>query len=407
MDVLMEDLDFAIDPVTDLEERLAVLRATGERILPVKWNGKKAWVVLKYKDVSVLLGDEVNLPAWPEYKLNWDLQGSSPLMMKGAAHRASRAVLEGPFKIGEVRRRVGTVLVPLADKLIDEFGDRREVDLIADFCRRYTFLVIADILGIEVTKDRAEENELVRLLYTLLQGFPDGETTPEQRRAAALEAVDAVNEYLRPTIEARRADPKEDMISFLVHAEEGGAPMSETRLYDYVRFLFPAGAETTHSAMGKMMKNVLSDLSTRDRLIAHPEERGAAVEESLRIATASTLVPRTLLDDTTICDVDIPGGSTVLLAVASANQDEAVFTNSAEYSLDHKRKPVLSFGAGVHHCLGHHLARAEMQTALSRLLDRLPGLRLAETAPPPIGTVVRWLPELKVRFDDIVPAPES
>jgi len=398
----MPEVDFAADPVFDLEDRLAVLRETGRRIAPIKWKGAQAWVVLQYKDVSELLGDEVNIPAAPEYLRNWDTQGAQPLKMEGAAHRASRNVLEPPFKISQVRRMIDSLLVPLADKLIDDFGERRELDLVSEFTRRYTFSVIASILGIEISNDRKEENELIRLLYDLLQGGKiPGADTPAARRRSSLDAVSKMNDFLRPTIEARRREPKNDMISALIHAEEGGSPISEEKLYDYVRFLFPAGAETTHTAIGRLMKNVLSDLSIRDRLIANPSERPTAVLESLRLTPASNLVPRTLVKDTVLCDVNISSGSTVLLAVTSGNHDPKVFTNPNVYSLDEKRKPILSFGVGPHHCLGHHLAKAEMETSLSRLLERLPGLRLAETPPPAMGTVFRWLPKLQVRFDDI------
>lgn len=403
-EVMMPEVDWAADPMNDLEDRLAILSADGRRIAPVKWKGEKAWVVLQYKDVSTLIADEVNIPAAPEYRRNWDTQGAQPLKLMGAEHRASRTVLEQPFKIGEVRRRTESLLIPLADQLINEFGDRREVDLVAEYSRRYTFMVMAEILGIPVASDREEETKLINLVYALLQGgHIVGEDTPENRRKASLEAVRQMNEYLRPTIEARRDDPKEDMISFFWRTEEGGKPLSETVIYDYTRFLFPAGAETTHLSIGRMMNNVLSNEAVRDRLIANPQDRAAAVEETLRLTPAANLVPRTLDKDAVICDVEIPAGTTVLLSAASGMRDPTQYEKPNQFDIDQKRKPTLGFGGGIHFCLGSHLAKAEMLTSLNRLLDRLPGLRLSRPTPPAMGAVFRWVPELWVKFDDILP----
>jgi len=292
--------------------------------------------------------------------------------------------------------------VPLADRLIDEFGDRREVDLIKDYTRRYTFLVMSTLLGVSVD----DEERLLQLVYALLQGGSIvGADTPENRRRAALVAVAEMNEFLRPIVEDRRKTPRDDIISYLLASEIDGQPLSETVLFDYIRFLYPAGAETTHLVMGRMMNNILSDLSVRDRLVANPADRAAAVEEALRFSPGSNLIPRTLERDTEVCDVTIPAGSTVLFSVTSGNRDPAVFPEPEQFSIDQKRKQLLSFGIGPHFCIGSHLAKAELAVSLGRLLDRLPGLRLKEQAPPAMGTVFRWIPSLHVRFDTVNPAP--
>ena len=403
---LMPEVDFAADPMNDLEERLATLGANGRRIAPIKWKGETAWVVLRYEDVLKGMSDDDYIPAFPEYRRNWDTQGAQPLKDHGDQHRASRTLLEQPFKIGKVRTMVEDMLVPLADRLIDDFGDRREVDLIKHYSRRYTFLVMSILLGIPVDADN--EERLVTLVYALLQGgHIVGADTPEARRNASLAVVAELNDYLRPTIEARRKDPKDDIISYLLASELNGGPLAETVLYDYVRFLYPAGAETTHLSMGRMMNNVLSDLSLRDRLIANPKDRAAVVDESLRFTPAANLVPRTLERDTAICGIDVPAGSTVLFSVTTGNRDAEMFPNPDQFDIDQKRKPLLSFGMGPHFCIGSHLAKAELLVSLGRLLDRLPGLRLAETPPEPVGAVFRWIPELKVAFDDILPPPDK
>jgi cytochrome P450 len=398
---LMPELDFAADPVHDLEARLADLGANARRIAPVKWKGETAWVVLRYQDVFKGLSDDDYIPAFPEYRRNWDTQGAQPLKDHGEEHRASRSLLEQPFKIGKVRGMIEDMLVPLADRLIADFGERREVDLVRDYTRRFTFMVMSILLGIPV--DAENEERLITLVYALLQGgHIVGADTPDARRRASLAAVAELNDYLRPTIDARRSEPKDDMISYLLASELNGGALAESVLYDYIRFLYPAGAETTHLAMGRMMNNVLSDLELRDRLIGNPSERPAVVEETLRFTPAVNLVPRTLERDTLICDLNLPAGSTVLFSVTTGNRDPEMFPNPHQFDMDQRRKPLLSFGMGPHFCIGSHLAKAELLVSLSRLLERLPGLRLAEPPPEPVGAVFRWLPELKVTFDDIL-----
>jgi cytochrome P450 len=401
---LMPEVDFAADLMPDLEDRLATLGENGRRIAPIKWKGETAWVVLRYQDVYKGMSDDDYIPAFPEYRRNWDTQGAQPLKDHGAEHRASRGLLEQPFKIGKVRGMVESMLLPLADRLIDDFGSDREIDFVNRYTRRYTFMVMATLLGIPV--DPANEEQLITLVYALLQGgHIVGDDTPENRRKASLQAVAELNDFLRPIVEARRKAPQDDIISYLLASELNGGPVAEEVLYDYIRFLFPAGAETTHLAMGRMMKNVLTTPGLRDRLIANPKDRAAVVDETLRFTPAANLVPRTLVRDTEVCEVTVPAGSTLLFSVTSGNRDPEAFPNPESFDIDQKRKPLLSFGMGPHFCLGSHLAKAELVTSLGRLLERLPGLRIAEIPPPAVGSVFRWLPELKIAFDDILPPP--
>lgn len=398
---MMPEIDFADDPVEDLEDRLKILSGNGkERIAPVRFGGRLAWIVFGYKDAVYGLGNDQDVPAKVEYITNWDTQGAQPLKMQGDEHRRSRALLEAPFKPAEVRRMADQLLVPTADRLIDDFGDRRTVDLIADFTHRYSFLIISGILGVPV-KDEAI---LRKLVYDMLQG---GQGNADQRRPAAIAAVKRMNEYLRPIVEDRRRDPRDDVISYLVQAKVDGQPLDEETLFDYIRFLYPAGAETTHVAMGHLFQRVLSDPALKQRLIAHPEDRPAVVDEVMRYTPPAMLQPRILERDTNIAGRDLPAGSKLLISIWNGNRDPEIFAEPDSFSLDHRRKPILSFGIGPHFCIGTHLAKAEMAVSLGRLLERLPGLRLAKPAPPLIGTQVRWLTELVAEFDDILPAKKA
>jgi len=397
----MMDVDFAVDTLPDLDQRLSELRATGERIVPVRWSGERAWMVLNYRDVYAVMGDDEGIPARTEYVKSTPTLGHTPLKFKGKEHLESRAVLAAPFKPAEVRARVESLLRPLADELITGFAGRGEVNLVGEYARRYTFRVMSGLLGAPID----DEDRLISLTYALLPPLKKGELGQEQAVAAqwqdSMAAKGAMNDYLRPIVESRRYAPRHDAITYLVHAREGDRPISEEVLFDYIRLLYPAGAETTHMAIVHMMALVLGDPALKQRLIERPGDRAAVVDEALRLSPPVCLLPRILDQDRDVCGVRLDAGTVVLLAIASGNRDDHAYSDPDEFSVDRKGKPVLSFGAGPHHCLGLHLAKAEMLMSLNRLLDRLTGLRLSRPVPPATGGLVRWIPELWVCFERI------
>lgn len=399
----MVEVDFAYSPLEDLDDRLAQLRHEGHRLVRVTFKGEPAFLVLQYKDNVEGLSDDRNIPASTEYIREWDTQGATVLKLDGDEHRAHRKVMEEPFKASEIRRLVDQLLVPLADELIDAFGNRRALDLQHSFTRLFPFRVMSRMLGVPAEN----EDELVPLIGELVQGsrFQGEDGDVEKRRQRCLEAVARANAYLRPIVEERRRAPKDDIISLLLAARIDGEPLDETTLYDYIRFMFPAGADTTQYALALMLITILSDQSLVEELVQNPAKRAAAVDESLRYATPAALKERILIRDALVCGVRLPADSVVLYALASGNRDSSVFPEPDVFALDQRRKPLLSFGIGAHHCLGVHLAKQEMLVALDRLLDRLPGLRLVGEPPRATGGIVRMVPHVNVAFDELLPPP--
>jgi cytochrome P450 len=223
-------------------------------------------------------------------------------------------------------------------------------------------------------------------------------------REQALRARADLDAYLMPILDRRRRDPGEDLISQLVTAEIEGRRLDEEEILSFLRLLYPAGAETTFLTMSALMLEILSDHALYDRLIAHPEDRAAAVEEALRKDAPATLLPRFAETAVTIGDVEIPAGSMILLGSGAANHDPDVFPDPERFSLDRGANAHATFGRGPHFCLGSHLAREELRISLTLLLERLPGLRLADDRPIQVtGTVVRGIHTLPVAFDALLP----
>ena len=214
-------------------------------------------------------------------------------------------------------------------------------------------------------------------------------------------ARDGFTRYLTPVLAERRAAPADDWLSRLAAAQADGGSLSDEEIFSFVRLLFPAGADTTYLALGNLLQHVIARPELHERLRTDPAARRRAVEESLRFEPAVALQPRVASSDgARIADVEIPPDAWVLFGIASANRDPAAFEEPDRFDLDRTQRTSLSFGGGTHYCLGSHLARAEMETALGVVLERLADLRFADSTPPGArGAVFRGPRRLGVRFE--------
>ena len=211
MDPVLPEIDFGRDALPDLETRLAALIAAGERVVPVRYLGGTAWLILRHEDVGRAFRDPRQFPAAAaNLRYSLPVQGRTLLCMEGEEHRINRALVADAFQPRAVQALLGALLRPLAHELIDAFGARRELDLVAEYCHRYPLRVIARLLGIPA----ADEEQL----FTWVRGLFDYPFNPE----AALQARDEVNAFLLPLIHARRLAPQADLISRLASAQVEG-----------------------------------------------------------------------------------------------------------------------------------------------------------------------------------------
>jgi cytochrome P450 len=198
-----------------------------------------------------------------------------------------------------------------------------------------------------------------------------GPLAPEAGMAASQAMVD----YLRPLVEARRSDPNGDFLSDLVHEEVDGEQLTDSKIYGFLRLLLPAGAETTFRVMGNCLYALLSHPEVLERVYADRSLLPEVIEETLRWETSVTQVSRIATRDTEVSGCPIAAGSPVGVITASANHDETRWEDANEWKLGRPAQHHLAFGTGPHQCLGMHLARLELRVGLDRILDRLPDLR--------------------------------
>jgi cytochrome P450 len=288
---------------------------------------------------------------------------------------------------------------PRIQQIVDETLDRiipsGKMELIEDFAFRLPVTIICDMLGIP------EEHR--ELFYTgsrnsgrILEPVP---LSPEEIKQG--NATNAMTEmYFQQLFELRRKNPGDDLTTQLVQAEEDGSKLSNEELTANIVLLFGAGHETTVNLIGNGLLALHRNPDQLALLKANPALITNAIEEFLRYDSSVQMTGRVALED--IDDLGgkkIPKGETVLCLLGSANHDPAVYPDRPD-SLDITRPNVrpLSFGGGIHFCLGAQLARLEAEVAIATLLRRLPDLKLDDAENP------EWRPTFVLRGLKQLPA---
>jgi cytochrome P450 len=210
-----------------------------------------------------------------------------------------------------------------------------------------------------------------------------------------------MRDYLEPIVEDRRHNPRDDLISDLVHAEIDGHQLTDEKIYGFLRLLLPAGAETTYRVMGNALVALLTHPDAMARVVADRSLMPAVIEETLRWETSVTQVSRVAATDTEIAGCPVGAGAPVSVITGSANHDDDRYDAPEEWRIDRPPQNHVAFGTGQHQCLGMHLARMELRVGLDEILTRLPHLRLDPEAPLPViqGFAFRGPDAIPVLFD--------
>jgi len=387
------EIDFGTDDVPDLEELMAQLQAQGKRVVRIRYIGQPAWLILRHKELYDAFMDSAHYPCSAAHlRHSSPVMGKSILCLDGDEHRIKRALVASAFLPSAVRGYTERLLRPIANRLIDGFAGRRELDLVAEFTRRLPVLVITGLLGVP--------NENERQLIEWIEGLFSYPWDP----AFALKAKDEVTAFFLPIIHARRAEPREDLISLIAAAQFEGHRLTDEEVLAFVRLLFPAGADTTYLALGSMMNHVLGDAELKAQLRTEPGLIPKVVDECLRLYNTTAFLPRYTESGIDYEGVRIPPNSWVLFGIRAANRDPEVFPDPERFDIARDRRRSLTFSVGPHACLGMHLARAEMNVSLELLLRRLPGLGLRNGKVAMTNAVLRGVRELPVAYDAVLPA---
>jgi cholest-4-en-3-one 26-monooxygenase len=359
-------------------------------------NGPGFWVISKHSDVihvskrpqvfSSMQGLNLQLVAPEELPTIQTMM----LGMDPPKHSKYRKLVSGAFTPRTIAQ-LEPHIRQIARRIVEEVGAKGECEFVNEIAAALPLQVIAEFLGVP-----DEERGRIFHLSNRLIGFDDPEfqTSPEDGKIAATEMWLYANQLAR----ARRASPRDDIVSVLVTAEVEGDKLTELEFNNFFLLLAVAGNETTRNLISGGMLALLEHPRELRRLRNDPSLLPTAVEEMLRWVTPVAHFRRTATEDTAIRGQRIAAGERVVMFYPSANRDEEVFREPQRFDITRTPNDHLAFGIGQHFCLGSQLARLEIRIMFEELLRRLPEIELAGPVRRLRSNFINGIKSMPVRF---------
>lgn len=292
----------------------------------------------------------------------------TPINMDPPTHTRYRAPLNPVFSPKAALARREEVRA-LANSLIDAVIETGHCDFISAIAEPLPVQVFLKIMGLPLER-QGEFRDLVHQFLAPTDGNP----------MESLRRMRCIADAMKDTFEARRLEPRDDLISLLWNTEIDGKPMTMEVMEDFGVLLFIAGLDTVINGMGYGIRHLARNPDLQNELRANPKRITDAVEEMLRRYTF--IVPvRRVAKDIEFGGFAMKEGDQLMLYLPAANLDAVQFPNPQQFDMDRENKAHISFGAGPHRCLGSHLARVELNVIYEQMLARLPSFRLDETQP--------------------------
>jgi cytochrome P450 len=348
-------------------------------VLPAfKWEQYGHWCFASHDDVSALLRDrrfgrqilhvasreELGWPEAPEHiKAFAEHETHSLLELEPPVHTRLRGLVNRAFLSRQVER-LRPRLVSLCNDLIDGFEASGEVDLLPAYATPIPIIVICELLGAPV----AMADQFLAWSHDHVAMYMAKRDRVVEDKAVI--AVTAFSKYMRDLVRERRKKLGDDLLSELIRASDDQGKLSEDELVTTAILILNAGHEATVHSLGNAIKALL-DNNLRENL------NSSHVEEALRFDAPLHMFTRYALEDLTYKGIQLKKGELVGLMLGAANRDPSRFASPDVFAPSRSNIPHVSFGAGIHFCVGAPLARLEMEVALQVLFERLPSLQLA------------------------------
>lgn len=350
------------------------------------WEEYGHWCFSGFKEVSALLRDkrfgreilhvatreELGMPEPKAHTAAFDLtEKYSLLNLEAPAHTRLRMLVNRAFvsrHVEQLRPRI----VKLANEMIDSFEGQDSVDIIKAFAAPIPAIVIAEMIGLPAESAPqllAWSNRMVAMYM-----FGVSHETELDANQASADFMD----YLKAIIAERRKQPREDLLTHMLTSEQGGERLSDEEVMSTAILLLNAGHEATVHTTGNGVKSILEGGIDPVTLFASDEQTAATVEECLRFDAPLHMFTRYALSDMEYEGITLRKGDVIGLMLGAANRDPARFANPNVFDPFRTDGANVSFGAGIHFCIGAPLARIELQVAFSELFRRLPKLRIAD-----------------------------
>lgn len=320
----------------------------------------------------------------------WDFQSTDvrqiPASIDPPEHARYRRLLDPMLRPAIVNKLEPELRRQVAE-LIDAFASRGSCDVVADLAALYPTQVFLTLYGLPLA-DRDMLTGWVRLIVD--KPHMDAVSTPEHEAAKH-----ALFGYVRSFIQAKREEPGDDMISRLL-ALQGDDAWTEEELLGTTYVMIIAGLDTVRNAIGLAFYRLASDPGLRHMVASDPATIPAFIEELLRLDTVAPMLPRMTARDADLLGHHIPANSRVILVFGAANRDPARYGCPHAVDLAQAELGHFTFGAGVHRCLGSHLARRELKLVLEEFHKRIPDYQLA----PGSHRTIEW-PALTLNFAEV------
>lgn len=330
---------------------------------------KDASEVLRNKSLGRIYVDREPESDWKTF--NW-LHSESILESEPPKHTRLRGLISKAFnrnRIESLRPKIEEIVGELLSELTTSGPT---FDLISNYAEPLPVRIIAELLGFP----RSEEHLLRPWSQAIVKMY---EVSPSELvQKEAREAAAEFSQYVHDLMIARKSNPGSDLISELAQVEEAGERLSTNELIATCVLLLNAGHEASVNGFGNGMVALLNNQNQRELLFKAPEKHSdTAVEEFLRFDSPLQLFERTAIEDVEISGVKIHEGEKIASLLGAANRDESVFIDPEIMNITRTPNPHISFGGGIHFCIGAPLARLEMSIALPALIKRFPKLQLS------------------------------
>ncbi|MFY0569933.1 cytochrome P450 [Archangium lansingense] len=352
------------------------------------------WAISRYDDVAFviknpqLFSSEGFKAAWQPAWVGYNPLANSMLAQDGTNHTRLRKLVSRAFN-ASATTRLEAPIRKTAHLLADELAQKGEADFVSMFAMPLPAFVIGELLGLDGSlhhRFKAWSDDFV--------GVTPEPMGPEHAQRTLASIAD-LTRYLTEVIEARRRSPTDDLVSDLMSEEVEGQHLTDREIVDFLVLLLIAGLETTVHLLSNSLLFLAERPDELARLRADLTLVPRFIEEMLRYDPPVQSVPRIAMSDVTISGVKIPKGDVVLAIIASANRDERHYTEPDRFDL-HREQPGLSFGYGVHYCIGAQLARMEARCGLEALLSRFSGFKRTSTS-------LTWSQAITVRGPHALP----
>jgi cytochrome P450 len=391
-------LDLA-DPVVVADPYPAFARA--REVAPVQWHEEmQLWLAFSHAEANAVLRDRRLGRIWADKEPAGRFESfnlihrNAILEMEPPDHTRLRRLISAAFARGHVERLrpwVQQLAGRLVDGMVERSGGREPVDVLTGMADQLPVAVIAELLGVP----EADRPLLRPWSNAIVKMYEYGRTT--EIEDAAERAADDFVAYLRALADERRRAPGEDLLSHLVSVRDAeGDRLTEDELVTTCILLLNAGHEATVNVSGNGLLALLEHPDQLRRLRVDHSLLPTAIEELMRFDSPLQLFERTATEDVEIGGITVGKGQKIAALLGAANHDPAVFAAPETLDVGRTENPHISFGAGVHFCIGAPLARVELQATFGALLDRTSSLELGADPVRRPEFVIRGLAELPV-----------